>query len=113
MKITVQRRKLFICALLVAVLTIPGARIAKADTFKLVFDAQLDTLSNDVTGVVTSIAPFHENDLMFYVDDTVVGHKIFLGGLEKRTLFQPPAQVPLFSPTPFTSGLLATNPGLL
>jgi hypothetical protein len=111
MKTPVQTRKPFVCPLLVAVLTIPGARIAKADTFKLVFDVQLDTLTNDVTGAITSVVPFHENGLTFYFNDTVVGHKVFLGGLEKRTLFQPPPQVPLFSPTPFTSSLLATNPG--
>lgn len=104
------KRQTCVCALLAAALTILGERIAAADTIQLVFDVQLDTLSNDVTGAISSVGPFSANGLTFFLNDTVIGNVVFGGGLEKRTLFQPP-QVPLFSPTPFTSNLLATNPG--
>ena len=96
-------------ALLFAGFAILGERIAAADTVQLVFDVQLNTLSNDVTGEVSSITPFSEKNLTFDLNDTVIGHVVPGGGLEKRTEFQPP-RVPLFSPTPFTSSLLATNP---
>jgi hypothetical protein len=105
-----MKKQACVCVLLAATLTILGEGTAAADTIQLVFDVQLNTLSNDVTGEISSVQPFSVKDLTFLLNDTVTGNVVAGGGLQKRTLFQPP-RVPLFSPTPFTSNLLATNPG--
>src|SRR5439155_18419918 len=76
------KRQTCVCALLAAALTILGERIAAADTIQLVFDVQLDTLSNDVTGAISSVGPFSANGLTFFLNDAVIGNVVFVGGLE-------------------------------